>query len=99
MPEETARIIAITRVRITPNPKQLEGRLLLLLHFVDLKMKPLGRQKDRPFRGEMRPSLVSAIGDRGVEIEQELVGKAINGRGLTESQSQSHRFLQAYAVH
>src|SRR5262245_35554925 len=70
----------------------------LLLQLVHLKMKPLRRQQRHRLGGQMSPGLVSAVGDCGIQVKEKLVRKAVDRRGLPESQPQSNGFFQAYAV-
>src|ERR1035437_4862175 len=63
-----------------------------------LEMEPVGRKQGHRMRAQVRPRLVGAMGHRGAQVEQELVGKAVDGRRLAKGEPQAHGPLQGHAA-
>ena len=59
-------------------------------HVHDVKTKALRREARDWTRRHVEPRLVSRLGNAVVEIKQELVGAAANGRHLAKGQPQAH---------
>jgi len=63
-----------------------------------VEVEALRRKQHRNRGRKMSPSLIGRIGHGGVEVEQELIGEAVDGRRLTECQPESHGALDRNPV-
>lgn len=66
--------------------------------FHDLEIEAVRRKQGRRFPRQPRPSTVRGARDRGVQIEQELVGEAVDWRRLAEGEPQAHGAFDAHSV-
>lgn len=63
----------------------------------NLEMEPAGRKVRGASGADVRPRMIGRIGYGRIQIEEELVGKAIDGRRLPERQPHADRLLQSHA--
>lgn len=68
------------------------------LHVVHFKAEPFGRQRRHGFGAQVGPGVVGGGGEGALEVEQELVGEAVQRRGLAEAEAQPDGSLGRDAV-
>src|SRR5712671_3060330 len=87
--KDSRTIVMISKPRCAP---LFEGRIE---HF---EPEAFRRQRADRAGTHARPRLVGGAGNRGIQVEQELVGEAFEWRRLAEGETHSNRFLDIHAT-
>src|SRR5437016_788356 len=87
--KDSRTIVMISKPHCAP---LFEGRI------ENFEPEAFRRQRADGAGAHARPRLVGGAGDRGIQVEQELVGEALERRRLAEGQTHSDRFFDIDAA-